>query len=88
MIGKISPSLFIGCKLSLAALDFIMEMLLRLLRNLRRIVNCVIPNDVCVVLADGCVCWEARGRQGDSWRWDKCPEVAALIFFVFLVAFP
>lgn len=48
MIGKISPSLFLGCKLSLAAPDFTVEILVRFLRSLLRNVNCVIPNDVCV----------------------------------------
>lgn len=57
-----------------------MEMLVGLLCNLLRNVNCVIPNDVCVVLADGEVCWEAGGRRGDTWRWDNSPEVAALVF--------
>lgn len=74
MIGKISPSLFLGCKLSLAAPDFAMEMLVRFLRSLLRNVNCVIPNDVCVVLADGQVCWEAEGRQGDSWSGINLPK--------------
>lgn len=40
LIGKISPSLFLGCKLSLATLDFIMEML-----------GCCVISKVCVVLA-------------------------------------